>query len=260
MNQNTHHLEASLKRLKLPGILMNMHGRSREAMSNQLGYIDFLALLIEDEILSREANNLEKRIKAAGFTFNSTFESFDYSFNSSIFPAATLNDLASCRFITNAKNLVLCGPPGIGKSHIAQAIGHEACRRGMDVLYRKTSKLIEDLSDKMHPRRVSRTLKRCTRSELLILDDFAFRKYSQCEAELLYSIADERLGQVSTILTSNRPPQDWYSVFPDPVIGGAILDRLVAGAIKIVVTKGRSYRKEYPGKINPDIDKEGKNA
>ena len=87
-------------------------------------------------------------------------------------------------------------------------------------------------------------MKKAVSCNLLILDDFAFRKYSQDEAELLYAIADERLGKKSTILTSNRPPEDWYSIFPDPVIGGAILDRLVSGSIKIMAAKGKSYRKE----------------
>jgi len=79
---------------------------------------------------------------------------------------------------------------------------------------------------------------------LLILDDFVFRKFDQKESELLYGLADERLGRASTILTSNRPPQDWYGIFPDPVIGQAILDRLVSGAVKVITTKGKSYRKE----------------
>jgi DNA replication protein DnaC len=142
------------------------------------------------------------------------------------------------------RSFYLCKALHNGKSHIAQAIGHEACRRQMDVLFRKTSKLIRELSDSLYPKRVMRLMKKATSCNLLILDDFAFRKYSQEEAELLYAVADERLRKKSTILTSNRPPEDWYSIFPDPVIGGAILDRLVSGSIKIMAAKGKSYRKE----------------
>ena len=87
-------------------------------------------------------------------------------------------------------------------------------------------------------------MKRCLGAELLILDEFAFRAYSQRETELLYAICDERLTSGSIIVTSNRPPEDWYSVFPDPVVGGAVMDRLVSGAVKLIVTSGRSYRKE----------------
>ncbi len=95
-----------------------------------------------------------------------------------------------------------------------------------------------------HSGRAERLFRKCVKAGLLILDDFAFRKFDQKESELLYGLADERLGRASTILTSNRPPQDWYGIFPDPVIGQAILDRLASGAVKVITTKGKSYRKE----------------
>lgn len=115
------------------------------------------------------------------------------------------------------------------------------------MVFAKTHKLLGDLLDESKPRPAAQLLKKCLRAELLILDDFAFRRLDQEESEMLYGLADERLCRASTILTSNRPPQDWYGIFPDPVIAGAILDRLVSGAVKVVVTKGRSYRKEGPG-------------
>ena len=174
-----------------------------------------------------------------------TFEAFDYDFNSSILPAPALRDLASCRFIEQRRNLVLAGPPGIGKSHIAQAIGHEAARRGIDVACFKTHKLLDRITpESMTTRRTQNLLNRCLVSGLLILDDFAFRSYSQRETELPYTLADERLNAGSIIVTSNKPPEDWYTVFPDPVVGGAVMDRLVSGAMKFIVTAGRSYRKE----------------
>jgi DNA replication protein DnaC len=233
-----------LKRLKMPGIANNLDIRINEAEDNELGFIEFLHLLIQDEVVSRESNILEKRLKDATFPVRQTFEQFDFSFNREAIPVNIIRDLATCHFIDKRDNLLLCGPPGIGKSHIASAIGHEACRRQMDVIFRKTGKLIEELSDPLYPKRSDRLLKKTISCDLLILDDFAFRKYSQSESELLYTIADERLGKKSTILTSNRPPEDWYSVYPDPVIGGAILDRLISGAIKIIITKGKSYRRE----------------
>jgi DNA replication protein DnaC len=233
-----------LKRLKMPGIANNLDIRINEAEDNELGFIEFLHLLIQDEVVSRESNILEKRLKDATFPVRQTFEQFDFSFNREAIPVNIIRDLATCHFIDKRDNLLLCGPPGIGKSHIASAIGHEACRRQMDVIFRKTGKLIEELSDPLYPKRSDRLLKKTISCDLLILDDFAFRKYSQSESELLYTVADERLGKKSTIITSNRPPEDWYSVYPDPVIGGAILDRLISGAIKIIITKGKSYRRE----------------
>lgn len=236
-------MEQQLKRMKLPGILNNLDLRVAEAQENRLGYLEFLGLLLQDEILSREANNLTKRIKAAGFGNEKTFEGYDFQFNEEELPASMIRDLGSCHFVEQKRNLVITGPPGIGKTHIGKAIGHEVCRRGHDVMFRKTHALLNELRDE-DERKNERIMKQCLKAEVLILDDFAFRRLDQQESELLYTIADERITKASTILTSNRPPQDWYGIFPDPVIGGAILDRFVSGAIKVVVTRGRSYRKE----------------
>lgn len=239
-----HQLEQNLKRLKMPGMMFNLELRLQEARENQLGYVEFLSLLIQDEIINREANNLQKRIKAVGFGMEKTFEGFDFRFNEEALPSSLIRDLGTCHFVEQRRNLVLCGPSGIGKTHIAKAIGHEVCRRGENVLFKKTGKLLQQLLELSHNGRAERLFRKCIKVPLLILDDFAFRKLDQKESELLYALADERLGNASTILTSNRPPQDWYGIFPDPVIGQAILDRLVSGAVKAITTKGKSYRKE----------------
>ncbi len=238
-------LATDLKRLRLPAMADNLDLRAREAEESKLGYLEFAALLVQDELASRESNSFQKRLKAAGVASRMTFETFDYDFNAAVLPPQLVRDLASCRFIDSGRNLVLAGPPGIGKSHIAQALGHEAARRGLDVAVYKTHKLLERLApDRLSAKRAQLLLKRCLAAGLLILDDFAFRPYSQQETELLYTLSDERLGEGSIIVTSNRPPEDWFSVFPDPIVGGAIMDRLVSGAVKLIVTSGRSYRKE----------------
>ena len=145
----------------------------------------------------------------------------------------------------------LCKALHNGKTCIAIAIGHEMCRRTATVLFRKTFALLNNILDTSNRRRSERLLKQALNAELLILDDFALQRYSQDQTEVLYLLADGRLGKGSTILTSNRPPEDWYSVFPDPVVGGAILDRLISSAIKLITTKGRSYRKERLGTTYP---------
>lgn len=238
-----HHLEQNLKQLKMPAIVHNLQLRLQEAQENRLGYLEFLSLLIGDELLNREANNFQKRVKAAGFGLIKTFEGFNFQFNEEALPSALIRDLATCHFVERNRNLVICGPSGIGKTHIVKAVGHEVCRRGENVLFKKTGKLLQELMDPSNGRS-ERLFRKCLKTQLLILDDFAFRKLDSKESELLYALADERVGRVSTVLTSNRPPQDWYGIFPDPVIGQAILDRLVSAAVKVITTKGKSYRKE----------------
>ena len=241
-----HNVEQHLKRLRMPGMLLNLDVRLEQAREGTLGHLEFLSLLVQDEIQSREANNLRKRLRAAGFGMEKTFEGFNFRFNEDALPSSTVRDLASMHFVEQRRNLVLAGPAGIGKTHIAKAIGHDVCRRGVDVVFRKTHSLLGELLDRTSPLHAERLLNRCLKVELLILDDFAFRTLDHKEAELLYTLAEERGGRASTILTSNRPPQDWYAILPDPVMGGAILGRLVSAAVKLIVTKGRSYRREGP--------------
>jgi DNA replication protein DnaC len=238
-------LISDLKRLRLPGMADCLDHRVQEAEGAKLGYLEFAALLIQDEIASRDSNSFQKRLRTAGFSSQMTFENFDFDFNATVLPGPTLRDLSSCRFIDQHRNVVLAGPPGIGKSHLAQALGHEAARRGLDVVFFKTHKLLDKLGpESLSSRRCQVLVKRCIGAGLLILDDFAFRAYSQRETELLYMICDERMPAGSIIVTSNRPPEDWFSVFPDQIVGGAVMDRLVSSAVKLIVTTGRSYRKE----------------
>ena len=255
--EQMHQLNDKLKKLRIPGMMNNLELRAKEARDNNLGFVEFFSLLVQDEILNREANNFEKRIKTAGFGIQKTFEDFDYNFNSEIFPAKTIRDLATCRFIENKQNLVIAGPPGIGKTHIIKALGHEMCRRGYDVLFKKTNDLVKKLND--YSSKADRLLKKCVNADVLILDDFAFRKIDQKESEILYTLVDERLGRLPILITSNRPPQDWYGCFPDPVIGGAILDRLVSGAIKIIVNRGMTYRKKNGFSLNNIVDEKDEN-
>jgi len=153
---------ATLKRLKLPAIADNLDLRVREAEEGELGYVEFLSLLVQDEVVSRESNSFQKRLKTAGVSSRMTFEFFDFDFNAAVIPPQRIRDLATGRFIEEHRNLVLAGPPGIGKTHIAQDLGHEAARRGWDVVVYKTHKLLERLvSDQGSLRRSQLLLKRC---------------------------------------------------------------------------------------------------
>lgn len=231
----------------MPGMWQALEMRLAEAAEGKLGHLEFLSLLVQDELISREDSMAAKRLKAAGFGEEKTFQQFDFHFNEKVLPPATLRDLASCHFVEQRQNLVIGAPPGVGKTHVVKAIGHEACRRGYHVLFRSTHKLLSEvLADSAE--HADRMLHRAVSVDVLILDDFAFRKLDAKEAEMLYVLAEERVGKASTVLTSNRPPEDWYAIFPDPVVGGAVLDRMVSSAIKLISTEGKSYRKEVLGR------------
>lgn len=242
-----HHLEERLRSLRLPGILENLDVRTNQAEENHLGYLEYLSFLIQDEYENRNANTLTKSIRAANFGEEKTLEGFDFRFNQKWIPQATVRDLATCAFVEKKKNVVMAGPTGIGKTHLAKALGHEACRRKYSVLFTKTYSVLENLQDDLSRNQLMKLWRKLVKTDLLIFDDFGFRKMTTREAELFYSLVDERLGKGSMIFTSNRPPEDWMGLFPDPVIGGAILDRIVSDAHKIISTEGKSYRKNRPG-------------
>jgi DNA replication protein DnaC len=239
-----HQLTDNLKSLRLSGILENLDIRLREATESNLGYLEFLSLVIGDEADKRGSNMLKKRIRTANFGEEKNFEQFDFRFNETDLPKSQVKDLSTCRFIDLKQNLVICGPPGIGKTHIAKAIGHEACRRKYSVAFTKTHSFFKEMENLTEKKKFDKIWKKYLYANLLILDDFGFRKMTGRESELFYDLIDNRLGNGSMLITSNRPVADWLSLFPDPVIAGAILDRLVSGSEKIIVSKAKSFRKE----------------
>jgi len=233
-----------LRQLRLPGIQENLTLRLKEAEENQIGYQDFLSLVIQDEMDNRNTNVFQKNLKAAKFGQEKTFEGFDFRFNADEMPAQKIRDLATCRYIDMHEPVIIAGPPGIGKSHIAKALGHEAIRRKYSVIFCKFYSLMRIFEEAEINGQFRKTLNKYRKPSLLILDDFALRKLSTKEAEVFYELTDERMGAGALIVTSNRPLQDWIGAFPDPVIGGAILDRIASNAHKLVSTKAKSYRKE----------------
>ena len=235
----THQLEASLSALRLSGMLDTLEARLGQAQAGELGHLEFLQVLCEDEVARRDAAALERRLRAARFEAAATLEDFDFSYNPKI-PAAHIRDLATLRFIDAGESVVLHGPVGVGKSMIAQALGHAACRRGHSVVFTKTSRLLADLAGGHADRSWESRLRRWARPALVILDDFAMRAFSAPQADDLYELISERAG-ASVVITANRAAEDWYSLFPNPVVAESILDRVVNGAHHIAMP-GRSYR------------------
>lgn len=182
-----HQLEPQLKALRLGGMLESLQIRLDQAQKGELGYLAFLEMLLEDEIARRAQNALSRRLQRARFEEVKTLADFDFSYNPKI-PAATIRDLATCRFIERKESVLIYGPVGTGKSHIAQALGHAACQRGYDVLYTKTPRLFADLGGGHADGTWESRLRRYLQPDLLILDDFGLQELGVQQAEDLYEL------------------------------------------------------------------------
>ncbi len=233
-------LQPRLKRLKLGGMLQTLELRVDQAHQEKLGHLAFLELLLEDEIQRRANKSLARRVQRARFDEPQTLSDFDFAFNPKI-PSAQIRDLATCGFIERRESLLLVGPVGVGKTHLAQAIGHVACMQGKSVLFDKTTRLLADLGAGHLDATWERRLRRYLAPDLLILDDFGLRTFTERQGEDLYELISERVRRGSTIVTSNRPPAEWYALFPNPVLAEGALDRLINAAHHVTL-QGKSYR------------------
>ena len=240
-----HQLEQTLRRLGLSGMLDTIEARLSQCGAGELGHVEFLQVLCEDEIARRDASGILRRVRAAQFEEAVTIEDFDFSYNPNV-PVALIRDLATLRFLESGESVILHGPVGVGKTMIAQALGHLACRRGYSCLFTKTSRLLADLAGGHADRSFDQRLRVWAKPALLILDDFAMRDFSVAQADDLYELVTERAHR-SLIITANRTASDWYSLFPNPVVAESILDRVVNASHQIHMD-GRSYRpKGRPG-------------
>ena len=216
-------LAAALRDLKLSGMLATLDARLAQAHAGELGHLDFLQVLCQDEISRRETTSLQRRLRQARFEEQATLEGFDFAASPRL-PAAQIRDLAALRWLAGGESLILYGPVGVGKSHVAQALAHLAIRSGAAARFLKTSRALAHLAGGHADRTWDKRLRELTCPA--VLDDFAMRELTTAQADDLYELITERAGK-SMILTSNRAPADWYPLFPNPVVAESLLDRLI---------------------------------
>lgn len=233
----------ALKRLRLSGILESYDVRLNQARENALSHNEWLALLLQDEVQRRDNHAYSARLKRAKFEQEKTLESFE----TARYPLSIqhlIRDLAVGHYLQEAKGLLIVGPTGTGKSHLAQAFGHQAYRQGMSVKSIRAAAFLREMNASRADHSWERALKRFTAPNLLIIDDFGLTALTFSQAEDLYEIIAQQHLHSSTIFTSNRKIEAWIELFPDAAMGNAALDRLVSQSHAIVL-EGESYRRQH---------------
>lgn len=236
----THQLIPFLKRLRLSGILDTLDVRNQQAIDGKWTYIEFLARLLQDEVERRGQKQLALRLRRAAVNTTKTLEGFDFNFNPTINRQQVL-DLATATYIRHKRNILICGPTGVGKTHLAQALAHEACRRGYSALFINTYKMLQHLNGGRADGTLERRFQAYLRPDLLVLDDFGLKPLHPPAPEDLYDIINERYERGSILLTSNRAPEEWPDLFGNPLLASAGLDRLTHRAHIVIIT-GSSFR------------------
>src|SRR5271154_1637670 len=220
-------LERSLRQLRLGGMATVLEARLHQAQSEAMAPIDLIASLVSDELARRSDRLLERRRKQAAFRDpHRTLDNFDFTFNPKM-NRSLVFDLATCAFIGKREDALFLGPGGTGKSHLAQAIGQAAIQQGYRVLYRETHILLDDLAEAVADGSRKEFMDGLTTVPLLVIDDFGMRKLPMTAAEDLLEIVMRRYERASTLLTSNRPVEDWGKLLGDVAAVSAMLDRLL---------------------------------
>lgn len=236
----TDELVRLLKKLRLSGVMQTLDMRMKQAADEDLAMSEFLFRLMADEVERREAKQLTARLRRASFDNAKTIEDFDFAFNPSV-PKAKVLELATCAFVERHDNVLVIGPTGVGKSHLAQALGHRACRAGYTALYLGAHELLLQLRASRADATLEKRLLRFTSPDVLIIDDLGLRGLNPDESGDLYEVVRRRYECGATIITSNRAIEEWPPLFGNPLLASAAMDRLLHHA-HVLEIEGDSYR------------------
>ncbi len=251
----THPLLPKLKALKLSGMALSLDTRSAQAAQSNLTPVEFLALLLDDELERRQNQRLNRQLGESGIDPTKTLAQFDFAATPQLNRALVL-ELANCGFIAKAQNILICGPTGTGKSHLVNSLAFEALKRGHTVRVHSANRVLAELRAARADGSFGRRFAKLCAIDLLVLDDFGLRPLSSQQAEDLYEIIRERYERKALAITSNRSFEEWPEAFGDPLLSSAALDRLTHHCQTLVI-RGQSYRqrsrrKEATAVIDPE--------
>lgn len=233
-------ITAAAERLKLPHTAAGAADAAARAEQSQLGYLDFLDQLLEDEVTHRESGRFRNALKLSGLPHHKTLEDFDFAFQPGV-DARRLKDLAAMEFVERKANVALLGPPGVGKTHIAVALAVTACRAGHSIYYTTLDDLVRKLRKADSLGTLPKQLASLARPSLLVIDEVGYLPLSRAEANMFFQLVSRRYEKGSTIITSNKTFAEWGTVLGDEVLATAILDRFLHHC-EVIAINGPSYR------------------
>jgi DNA replication protein DnaC len=231
-----------LKQLRLSGMLSTLPDRVSYAAGNKLTHQEFLELILSDEVERRRQGSLERRLHNARVSLDQVMERFDWDAKITV-DRERLKGLIGLEFIDRKENVILTGPVGVGKTYLANALAHSACRKEKSVIFKKAAKMFKDLYAARADNTLDRELTRLVSPDLLVIDDFGLERLTSEQAHDFYELVSERYERRSTVITSNRAVDEWTALFDDTILANSTLDRLAHNAHQLDI-EGDSYRRK----------------